>query len=231
MNMKKYLKEQAKKDLESLRTERNGEFLQRLKDSIDAKAPSQKRNMKWLWAIPSGALACAVAAVLIIELIPSPNNNLGDTKYEENNFKQETSDIPELSGALTDLTLSFTDEQEVEIIKIFDSVSGDELYYELTVDENSTQAMYNMRIRIVVNDNYHDNGLKIEDDFVTETYADYSVVYRQQISVDTDTGLNIIEGSAKLDNTKYEIYVLTYQEYSFDNGMFLTVINNIFDFN
>lgn len=230
MNVKKYLKQQAKKDLQALRTERDEVFLQRLKDSIAAQAPTKKRSMKWLWAIPSGVLACTVAAVLIVELAPFPNNDLGDTKYEETNFKQATSDISELSDALTGLTLNFTEEQEVGIIKIFDSVSGDELYYALNINENSTQAFYSMQLMIVVNNKYHYNKFKIEEDFVTKTYADYSVIYRQQISVNKNNGMNIIEGSAKIENTKYGIYVLTYEEYSFDNGMFLTVISNIFDF-
>lgn len=231
MNIKKYLKEQAKKDIESLRTERDEEFLQQLKDSIEAKAHPKKRNMKWFWAIPSGALVCAVATVLIVELVPFPNNDLGDVKYEETNFKQETSDNSELSKAVTDLTLSFTEEQEVGIMKIFDSVSGDELYYELTIDENSEQAIYSMKLVIVVNDNYDYSGFEIDEEYTTEAYSGYSIIYKQQIRIDPDTGLNMIEGSAKIDNTKYEIYVLNYEEYSFDNGMFLTVINNMIDFN
>jgi hypothetical protein len=234
MNVKKYLKQQAQKDLQALRTDRDEEFLQRLKDSIEEsakeRAPKTKHNKKWLWAIPSGALACAVAAILIVELVPFPNNGLGDTKYEEANFVHSDSDIIELSNALTNLTLNFTEDQTVDIAKITDSVSGDELYYALTIDDNSSTAFYSMRVMIVVNNKYHYDKFKIEDDFATEIYSDYSVIYRQQISVDVDTGLNVIEGSAKLVNTKYEIYVLTYKEYSFDNGMLLTIIDNTFDF-
>ncbi len=232
MNVKKYLKQQAQKDLQSLRTDRDEEFLQRLKDSIEERAkeraPKTKHNKKWLWAIPSGALACAVAAILIVELVPFPNNGLGDPKYEEANFVQADSNIVELSNALTNLTLNFTEDQTVDIAKISDSVSGDELYYALTIDENSSTAFYSMQIMIVVNKNYHYKGFKIEDDFVKETYSDFSIIYRQQVT--NDSGVNLIQSRAQIDNANYDVYVLEYTEYSLGDGMFLTIINNMLDF-
>ena len=232
MNVKKYLKQQAQKDLQALRTDRDEEFLQRLKDSIEEsakeRAPKTKHNKKWLWAIPSGALACAVAAILIVELVPFPNNGLGDTKYEEANFVHSDSDIIELSNALTNLTLNFTEDQTVDIAKITDSVSGDELYYALTIDDNSSTAFYSMQIMIVVNKNYHYKSFKIEDDFVKETYSDFSIIYRQQVT--NDSGVNLIQSRAQIDNANYDVYVLEYTEYSLGDGMFLTIINNMLDF-
>jgi hypothetical protein len=232
MNVKKYLKQQAQKDLQALRTDRDEEFLQRLKDSIEERAkeraPKTKHNKKWLWAIPSGALACAVAAILIVELVPFPNNGLGDPKYEEANFVQADSNIVELSNALTNLTLNFTEDQTVDIAKISDSVSGDELYYALTIDENSSTAFYSMRVMIVVNNKYHYDKFKIEDDFVKETYSDFSIIYRQQVT--NDSGVNLIQSRAQIDNANYDVYVLEYTEYSLGDGMFLTIINNMLDF-
>ena len=232
MNVKKYLKQQAQKDLQALRTDRDEEFLQRLKDSIEERAkeraPKTKHNKKWLWAIPSGALACAVAAILIVELVPFPNNGLGDPKYEKANFVQADSNIVELSNALTNLTLNFTEDQTVDIAKISDSVSGDELYYALTIDENSSTAFYSMRVMIVVNNKYHYDKFKIEDDFVKETYSDFSIIYRQQVT--NDSGVNLIQSRAQIDNANYDVYVLEYTEYSLGDGMFLTIINNMLDF-
>lgn len=228
MNVKKYLKKKAKEDLEALRTEKDREILQRLESLVVEEAPKKKRNMKWLWAIPSGALACAVATVLIVELVPSPNNDLGTARYEESNFQQEASDIAKLSDALTDLTLNFTEDQEVETIKFFDSVSGDEIYYILTIDENSMRAIYSMRFMIVVNDKYDYDKFKIEEDFSTRQYADYTIHYRQQIINDSE--VNLIQCRAKIENAKYEMYVLNYEEYSLEDGMFLTVIDDILEF-
>ncbi|MDE6412085.1 MAG: hypothetical protein K2L02_06115 [Clostridia bacterium] len=232
MNVKKFLKKKAQADLESLRTDRDQETLQRLKDSV-AEAPKTKRNKKWLWAIPSAALACAVAAILIVELVPSPNNDLGDAgqdgdvRYDEMNFTPETSDITELSNALTNLTLNFKEDQEVETIKYFDSVSGDEIYYYLRIDEDSMLS-YSMQVVIVVNDKYDYKDFELEGSISTETYSDYTIQYKQKI-VDDD-GINLIQCKAKIESAKYEIYVLNYEEYSFENGTFLTVINNLLSF-
>ena len=247
MNVKKYLKKKAQEDLQSLQTEHDQEALQLLKDSVAEKAPQKKRNLKWLWAIPSGALACAVAAVLIVELVPFPNkdgggvvppppsidsgdagSDSGEIRYDEINFVQENSDLTELSNALTNLTLHFTENQSVDVAKTSDSLSGDELYYVLTIDENSMEAMYNMQFLIVVNDHYDYKDFEVNEDFVTETYADYSITYLKKIT--PDSGLNMITGSAKIESSKYEMYVLSYEEYSLENGMLLTVVNRMLEF-
>ncbi len=231
MNVKKFLKKKAQEDLQSVRTDKDRETLQLLEDHVVEKAPEKKRNMKWLWAIPSGAVACAVTAILIVELLPSPVQDPGVVKYDEANFKQENSNISELSEALTYLTLNFTENQVVDVAKTSDSLSGDEVYYMLTVDENSAEVIYSMRLLIVVNDNYDYDSFTMELNFETKEYPDYSIAYMQQILADPDTGLNTIEGKAKINNAKYEMYVLKYQEYSFDNGNFLTIINHLLNFN
>ena len=230
MNVKKFLKKKAQEDIQSVQTEHDQEVLQCLKNSVVEEKPKTRRNMKWLWAVSSGAVACAVAAVLIVELVPRPNNGLGGVRYDEMNFQRKDSDFSELSNALTDLTLHFTEDQEVSTVKFFDSLSGDDLYYVLTIAENSTEAIYNMEFMIIVNENYDYENFNLEGEVLTETYADYTIVYQQKIIRDPDIGLNTITGSAKIESAKYEMYVLQYEEYSFGDGTFLTVINNMLKF-
>ena len=241
MNVKKYLKKKAKEDLKSLQTEHDQEVLERLKNSVNEEKPKTRRNLKWLWAIPSGAVACAVAAILLVELVPRPGNDIGgvipplgsdsgDVRYDEANFEQEDSDFFKLSNSLTNLTLHFTENQEIKIVRFFDSLSGDELYYTLTITENSAEAMYSMELMIVVNENYDYNSFEFEGELLTESYSDYSITYQQKITPDPTFGLNLVNSSAKIENAKYKIYVLMYEEYSFENGMFLTVIDNTLEF-
>lgn len=230
MNVKKYLKKKAQEDLQAIQTDKDQEILQQLEKHVVEKSPEKNRNMKWLWAIPSGAVACAVTAILIVELLPSSSNDLGGVKYDELNFKQETSNITEFFEDLTNLTLNFTENQVVDVAKTFDSLSGDDIYYVLTIDEDSSEAIYSMQMMIVVNDDYDYSDFNIEKDFVAKDYADYSIIYKQKIKTDSNAGLNMIEAKAKIDNPKYEMYVLKYEEYSLDDGNFLTVINNLLDF-
>ena len=231
----------AQADLQSVQTESDQEVLQRLKNSVVEEPPQKRRNLQWLWAIPSGVVACAVTAVLLVELlprpgsdigglVPPPNSDSGNVKYEEMNFEQADSDIYELSNALTNLTLHFTENQTVDVVKTSDSLSGDALYYVLSIDESSMEAVYSMRFLIVVNDNYDYDKFKLEGEAITQIYPDYAITYTQRITPDPDFGLNLIESSAKIESAKYKMYVLQYQEYSLENGMLLTVINNMLDF-
>ena len=228
MKVKKFLKKRAQEDIESVQTDTDQEILQRLKNSVAEEKLPARRNLKWLWTIPSGAVACAVAAVMIVELVPFSGSDLGGARYDEMNFEHTDSDLFELSNALTNLTLHFTENQAVSVVKTSDSISGDAIYYALTVDESSMEAVYSMRLLIVVNENYDYDSFEMEGTFVTETYSDYSITYRQQIT--NDAGVNLVQCRAQIDSAKYEMYVLDYREYSFDNGTFLTVINNILDF-
>ena len=237
MNAKKFLKKKAQEDLESVQTDSDREVLMRLKNSVTKEAPKKRRNLKWLWAVSSGAVACAVAAILIVELVPFPSNDIGETvppsdsiKYEDANFVQELSDFSEVSNALSNLTLHLTENQVVDVVKTSDSVSGDELYYVLNIDESSMDAVYSMRLLIVVNDNYDYDKFSMEGEVFNRTYPDYTISYTQKIITDPDIGLNTIAGGAKIENAKYEMYVLQYQEYSFEDGIILTVINNMLDF-
>ena len=230
MNVKKLLKKKAQEDIKSVQTDTDQEVLQRLKNSVAEEKPKVRRNLKWLWAIPSGAVAFAVAAVLIVELAPFPGSNPGNIRYEDANFEHVDSDYSELSNALTNLTLHVTEDQEISVVRTFDSLSGDDLYYILSVTENSMDAIYNIRLLIVVNEHYDYNSFAMEGTFTTETYPDYSITYKQWITTDPDLGLNTIGANAKIEDAKYEMYVVSYEEYSFGDGMFLTVINNLLDF-
>ena len=230
MNVKKFLKQKAQADLESVRSDVDQEILQRLKNAVVEEPPKKRRNLKWLWAVPSGAVALTVAAVLIVELVPFPNQDSGGVRYDEVNVEHVDSDFSELSNALTNLTIQVTEQQEISVVKYYDSLSGDDLYYVLNVAENSMEAMYSTRLLIVVNENYDYTNFVVTDEFITSTYSDYAITYKQIITTDPDIGANLITCNAKIDHARYEMYVLMYEEYSVDNGMFLTVINNLLDF-
>lgn len=226
MNIKRYLKQQAKEDLKNSETEEDRAFLQRLKDSVPEQPP-KKQSRRWLWAVPSVA-ACAVAVVLTVVLVPFPGKNGGTSEYEEANFVQVDSDFSSLSSALNKLTVCLTPDQSVEVDRTYDSVSGDDLFYTLTVDVSSASALYSLTARIVVNEKYEFDFFNVTEDFITETYASYSVAYFQ--TVEPGTGLNLVKCSAKISGADYDIYVIKYEEYSLDNGTFLTVIGNLFRF-
>lgn len=225
MNVKKYLKKQAEQDLKALETDSDREFLARLKESV-AKNPKLGRNKNWLWAIPSSVAVCA--AILVGTLVPLSGG--GNSRYQTANFISVDSDLTAFFEATDNLTVRFADNQVIGIQKTYDSVSGDDIYYTFSINEVLGNAYYRMETIIVVNDKYEYDDFLITKYFVTKTNLNYSVIYYQTVTADSDTGLNLVKCNAKIENSKYDIFVTHYEEYSSDNGMFLTVIDNLFDF-
>ncbi len=210
-----------------METERDREFLASLKSSSVEEPKKKTRNYQWLWSVPAGVALCTAAVVLPVVLVPA--SDAGDVRYEEANFIRVDSDINELFSAITDIKINFAPENKVNVAKIFDSISGDDLYFAVAIDV-SGDLFYNLETIIVVNKKYEFTELSLGETFETATYADYSVIYDQETIHDNDLGFNRVLCKGKIENSKYDIYVMNYEEYSFENGSFLTVIADLFDF-
>lgn len=229
MNVKKFLKKESNEDLRSLETESDRALLAQLTGAV-AEPSKPKRRKRWLWAIPSSVAACAVAAVLIVHFALFPGMDPGKIKYETANFVRTESNITEISHALTNTTVNITGDQSVRVQRVYDSISGDDLFFSLFVDESSSNAIFHIETRIVVNKNYEFDEFEITDDYTIQTYSNYTVRYIQEISLDPNTGLNLVQCNGKIESEHYDIYIMNYEEYSLENGMFLTVIDNLFTF-
>lgn len=238
MRVKKFLKKESQKNLKDFETEGDREFLNRMRKSV-VEPPKKKRNKNWLWAIPSAIAACAVAVVLIVEFVPFSDggdlddgsdandpNDVTDVKYDELNFDRVDSNPTELFAALDNLTINIAEERIVSVLRTYDSLSGDNLFYTMSIDD----FPYIMDIKIVVNNKYEFNDFVIDENFITKIYSDYSVAYIQKITYDTDFETNLVQCTAKLDSEKYDIYITNYKEYSDEEGTFLEYIDNLFDF-
>lgn len=232
MNVKKYLKKQAEQDLQSLETERDRAFLGQLENIAEenARARAKKRNLQGLWAIPSVAVAGGLAAVLLVEFLPVANNGLDGIKYVESNFVSVDSDINEFNGASNNLKINLTDERKAVVLRTYDQVSGDDLYYTLRIEEVTESVFVNLDLRVVVNEHYDYENFQIDETFVTETVEDFSVNYSQVVSVDPDFGLNLVKCTGKIEKPNFEIYILNYEEYALDDGSFLNYIDDLLEF-
>lgn len=232
MNVKKYLKKQAEQDLQSLETEGDRAFLGQLENIAEenARARAKKRNLQGLWAIPSVAVAGGLAAVLLVEFLPVANNGLDDIKYVESNFVSVDSDINEFNGASNNLKINLTDERKAVVLRTYDQVSGDDLYYTLRIEEVTESVFVNLDLRVVVNEHYDYENFQIDETFVTETVEDFSVNYSQVVSVDPDFGLNLVKCTGKIEKPNFEIYILNYEEYALDDGSFLNYIDDLLEF-
>lgn len=215
-----------------METERDRAFLGQLENIAEenARARAKKRNLQGLWAIPSVAVAGGLAAVLLVEFLPVANNGLDGIKYVESNFVSVDSDINEFNGASNNLKINLTDERKAVVLRTYDQVSGDDLYYTLRIEEVTESVFVNLDLRVVVNEHYDYENFQIDETFVTETVEDFSVNYSQVVSVDPDFGLNLVKCTGKIEKPNFEIYILNYEEYALDDGSFLNYIDDLLEF-
>ncbi len=232
MNVKKYLKKQAEQDLQSLETEGDRAFLGQLENIAEenARARAKKRNLQGLWAISSVAVAGGLAAVLLVEFLPVANNGLDGIKYVESNFVSVDSDINEFNDALDKLTVNLMGDKTTTVLKTYDQLSGDDLYYTLKIEETTETVFVCLDMLVVVNEHYDYENFQIDETFVTETVEDFSVNYSQVVSVDPDFGLNLVKCTGKIEKPNFEIYILNYEEYALDDGSFLNYIDDLLEF-
>lgn len=226
MNVKRYLRKQAQEDLKALETEGDREFISQLMETVGERhAPKPKRNKNWLWAIPSATAVCA--AVLVGTLVPWT----GEIKFEDKNFVDEVTTIETLADALNGLNIHISENQDVNVKKTYDSVSGQDLYYTMFVSEFTEAVDYAIETKIIVNEKYEFEDFVLDDSFATQDCGHYSVYYKQEFTENPQTGIKSVRGKAKIDGLKYEIYVTSYKESTLGSGMFLNVIAGLFDFN
>ena len=209
-----------------METEGDREFISQLMETVGERhAPKPKRNKNWLWAIPSATAVCA--AVLVGTLVPWT----GEIKFEDKNFVDEVTTIETLADALNGLNIHISENQDVNVKKTYDSVSGQDLYYTMFVSEFTEAVDYAIETKIIVNEKYEFEDFVLDDSFATQDCGHYSVYYKQEFTEDPQTGIKSVRGKAKIDGLKYEIYVTSYKESTLGSGMFLNVIAGLFDFN
>ncbi len=215
-----------------METEGDREFLGQLENIAEenARARAKKRNLQGLWAIPSVAVAGGLAAVLLVELLPVADDGLDDIKYIESNFVSVDSDINEFNDALDKLTVNLMGDKTTTVLKTYDQLSGDDLYYTLKIEETTETVFVCLDMLVVVNEHYDYENFQIDETFVTETVEDFSVNYSQVVSVDPDFGLNLVKCTGKIEKPNFEIYILNYEEYALDDGSFLNFIDDLLEF-
>lgn len=208
-------------------TDGDAEFMDRLADTVKEPAENN-RGKKWLWAIPAGAAACA-AALTVGLLVPSDGGPEA-VKYDTKNFVQTDSSLTELDGALSGVAMHVMQEHAKNIKRTYDSVSKDDMFFTLNVEEVTEDVFYKFNAVVVVNGNYDLEDFEFEAKTVTETYSDFTVEYSRTVEHDSDTEMNLVRCTARIEHGKYKIYIMNYKEYSSENGTFLEVLDRLFDF-
>ena len=215
MNVKRYLKKQAKQDRQAILEEDGGRTLR----ALGIEYPEKKKSYRRAWIAGAASLAASLAVVLICVFTLYPFGTQAE-KYLEENFVTEDSTVEEMNSELHDFSLTFeADDYQISITRTYDSVSNEPLYYQLSV--NRFDDSLNGEFYITCNANYQYTNFTSSTATVHETLPQYSITYQLNSTLNPQYGLEKISCMAKIEGKIDCIYITRYNELILDNHTFL----------
>lgn len=225
MNVKKFLKEKAKQDREALLTESDKVFFENLKSEVEENSMERKNRRSRFWI--SGLVGAATTVLVLVSVLVFYLHSNRGIEYLEGNFEHLDSNIEEVENTLHDFSVTIDlSVYSCDVTKVRDQISGDTLYFILSI--RSANTLKSMEMVIVTNEYYHYNTLIDTNDFISAENSSYSFIYQIDKSIDEEFGLTTLTAKAELHKNKEFIYVLNYTELLFGpDGTFIETIQDI----
>ena len=207
MNVKRYLKKQARKDQQAIMDADNGQTLCAL--GIDYPAPKQKnrRTMGWLL----GAASVAVSSILIVCIVMFYPTQQSQTIYWDINFENRASTLSEMNSELHDFAFEVDESvYSIRLARTSDSVSKDLLYY--TISLNSYDSLVKMQLISVCNPKFEFQNFKFLQTPTSKSLPLYNVLYEFETRPDPQFDLEWLSCTAEIDGKQDIVYVKQYEE-------------------
>ncbi len=220
MNVKRYLKKQAKQDRLAIMEADGGETLRAL--GIE---PPKKKPHRAAWIAGAASLAASLAVVLtcVFTLYPF---NAQEEKYLEENFVTEDSTVEKMNAELHDFLLTFDETAcQIAITRTYDSVSGEALYYQLTINR-SDNSLYG-EFYITCNEHYEYPNFTFSLTPIFETLTHYAITYQLESTIHPQYGFETITCKAEIKGTIDCVYITQYDELILDGHTFLDSVQAI----
>ena len=231
MNTKKFLDKQAEQDRKQILDSDHGEFLQALEQKLQPQPKVKKRLPRFRVWFP--ALASAAAAIVLIVCLavfyPFGGKSV---EYFDQNIKLSESTVEVLNRDMKQFDLQIdTSVYNVAVQKATDSVSGDVLYYTVTIDDiESTGTLSHIEIVTVCNPNYKFKSFSFASTPVSIELDHYQLNYESNKTIDSEYGFEVLNASAKIQKGKEIVYVTSYSELLLEpesEGTFLETLQSI----
>lgn len=232
MNFKKRFEKRIEEDKKSMYSESDRAFLATLQDMVvecpDGEVIAKHVNYKKPLMI---AVACFLAVALALTLIlyfTLPHKS-GDKLYLDSNFADAESDINELNSDLALFAFEvYETKYSIDIKRIYDSVSGDTLYYRLAINNATQDFNLNTELHIVVNKNYiHDDITYLYDDIIEKPISGYRLIYTQTVTPSAIPGINTVDCMGEMKIGYQWVYIMKYHELSLGEGAFVENIQSM----
>lgn len=210
MNVKRFLKKQARRDRQAILNDDNGKTLRAL--GVDYPPSKPKKR---LGAMIFGAFGTAIAVVLVICLIvlyPSSQK----IKYIEANLDSRESDLAELNSEIHDFTIEIDSSlyPSPQVTRTFDRVSGDGLYY--TVVLNSYDSFTSLMFVVVCNADFEYTAFEFEATPESRELSSYAIKYLFYMKQDEQFGLTALTATAEINGQQDVVYITKYSELLFE---------------
>lgn len=203
MNVKRFLKKQARKDQQAILEADGGKTLRAL--GIDYHAPKQKNRMLPSILGIAGAAASIVIIVCIVAFYPQKID------YIDANFESRESTLTEMSSEIHDFTFEIDESFfSAQITRTSDNVSNDVLYY--TVFLNSYDSLITMELVAVCNPKFEYTNFEFSKTPIEKSLTSYNILYDFGTKPDPQFGLDSLFGKAEIDGENDIVYVRNYKE-------------------
>ncbi len=230
MKVKKYLKQQAEQDRQEILSSDNGAFLRALEQEYTEQNKATRERKRsprlkvWLSASISAVAAAAVITTCIVVYYPTGVNRV---EYLDTNIVYVSANLDEFNNDVKEVEIQIdTTKYNYNILRAYDRVSGDTLYYSSTI--LSIDATVEIRFISVCNPNYIYKNFKLTDATDQANLGNYNVLYKSWKYVDPDFRSNILEANAEIHKGKEYFYITQYKEIiGAEDGSFLEVLQSI----
>ncbi len=203
---KNYIQNQAK-DAENKILEDNTDFYNSVKSKYYPNKTANKRIhiLRLSYAVVVGLILIICLSVVLAKVLDNDLENDTNKNYLFQNEKNTVADLFELNGNLNDIFLDIDNNAyEFNIVRVYDSISGDNLYFVMNIE--GSDFIENIEMYFFINPDYkHINKLE-GNEIKTIQVNSLDIKYIEDISEDSD-GLFNLNYIAQIDDNKSVIYI------------------------
>ena len=201
MKPEKYLKKAAKAEQQQI-LENGGELLARLETQVPQKK-KKRRAAVWL-SVAATSLALVIAAVCVGVFAFREEEIL----YYEDNIVNVACDQDELNRACREFAIDTTGLRVCDVIKSYDSPSGDVLYFSIILQKDKFLAI---TISIVCNPRYH---YRRDIYYSLPLHPTEAPPLRYSLRIQPSNGYYLLSGMGMIEGKQEKVYITDFLEIS-----------------
>lgn len=180
-----------------------------------------KPKMQWIRKMAIGLASASIILItlvstLLVVYLPNKGDVVEPTKqyFSENEVQRDNVQSIEVLADMQCLILNLDSQNDVDITLIYDSMSNDNLYFIININDEENFLMANV---FVVTNALYNLHFSMPLDFKTTEIYSFNVKYGETFSLIEDYGLYKIDSTMVIE-TEHEVLYIEYSSYSLDEN-------------